>query len=116
MGCKSRTCEDRNVYIRSKETGGSEVPEHREAIENDKDNGPEYAPHGQIWLQAVRVYEGLAVDALGSQAIVWICMSTGADKRNVTSNHSQKPRYVRLIENQEKKLPTADKLTSQVKA
>lgn len=92
MSRKSRTCEDRDVYIRSKETGSSEVPEHREAIDKDKESGPEYAPHGQIRLQTVRVYEGLAVDTLGLQTIVWIRVSTGADKRNETSNHSQKPR------------------------
>ena len=71
MRQKSRTCEYRNVYIRSKEPGGIEVPEHRKAVENDKDRSPEYAPYGQIWLQIAVVDEGLAVDTLGLQTIVW---------------------------------------------
>ena len=41
----SRTCEDRNVYIGGKEPGGSEFPEHREAVDKDKESSPEYTPH-----------------------------------------------------------------------
>jgi len=55
MGRKSRTCKERDVYVGGKETGGSEVPEHREAVDKYKDRGPEYAPDGQIWLETVPI-------------------------------------------------------------
>ena len=42
----TRTCEDRNVYIGGKEPGGSEFPEDREAVDEDKESSPEYTPHG----------------------------------------------------------------------
>ena len=85
MGRINRTCKDRNVYIRGKEPGGSEVPEHREAIDNDKESGPEYTPHGQIWLQIARIYEGLAVDSLDLQTIV-----CGFDSYQYRSSQAQR--------------------------
>ena len=46
MSRMSRTCKDRNVYVRGKEAGRSEFPEHREAVDKDKDSSPEYTPYG----------------------------------------------------------------------
>lgn len=68
----NRTCKDRDVYIGGKETSGSEVPEHTEAVDKDENDSPEYAPDGQIRLKTVPIDKRFAVDILGPEAIVYI--------------------------------------------
>jgi hypothetical protein len=85
MGDISRTCEEWNVYIGGKETSSGEVPEHGEAIDEDKDGSPDYPPDGQVWLEAIPIDQGLAVDTLSLHAIVCMWMSRGAPKRNQTA-------------------------------
>ncbi len=62
------TGEDRDVDVRSEESGGVEVPEDVEAVDEDTEGRPEDTPDGQVGLEGGVVNELGAVDALALQA------------------------------------------------